>query len=139
MLYKKCPVCGNHFTMMKPADCTMPEIKWNTWADKHYIVCPDCAANHSVQITSIQRGIDALRLPTLTGSEKQIAWATDIRQKFVEASREHLLWVIVKSPAGYTAQYLSRAGEILAKQTYAGWWIDNRYRDAYAIMRDGLK
>lgn len=139
MIYQQCPICGKHFSVIKPADCTMPEVKWNTWAYKRYIVCPDCAANHSVQIAAVQRGIDALRLPDLTGSEKQIAWATDIRQKFVEASREHLLRVIVKFPAGYTAQYLSRAGEILAKQTSSGWWIDNQHKDAYAIMRDGLE
>lgn len=137
MIYQKCPVCGEHFTVMKPSDCDIPEPRWNAWAYKHYIVCPDCEALHSVQIADIQRGIDALRLPGLTGSEKQIAWAADIRKKFVDGSRTHLLGGVVKASAGYTAQYLSRAGEILARQTAAKWWIDNRYSDLYTIMRRG--
>lgn len=65
-------------------------------------------------------------LPTLTGSEKQVAWANDIRQNVVDAisfvasqprpGRE-------KEVKALTSRWLSKAKEM----TKATQWIDARY------------
>lgn len=63
--------------------------------------CPACAARKSAEQAK------ANGLPTLTGSDKQIAWATTIRERALR-----LL------PA-------ERADK-LRPETSAKWWIDNR-------------
>jgi hypothetical protein len=59
-------------------------------------------------------------LPTLSGSEKQVAWATEIRANAI-ASAEG---------AAHTAEHrtilLPAFHEAAATKTDARWWIDNR-------------
>ena len=64
-------------------------------------------------------------LPTLTGSDKQIAWATAIRDTsiaYVEAN------FVAKAQAGKTEVFRAalRKG-LYDAETTAGFWIDNRF------------
>ncbi len=47
-------------------------------------------------------------LPQLEGSEKQIAWAEDIRKEFVEQATVYYNWILAKGEA--------RAEKVLAKR-----------------------
>lgn len=61
-------------------------------------------------------------LPALTGSEKQIAWATKIRSNFV---------ALLSDPYNPQMEYIEQAKLI----TDGAWWIDQRHlldRPAYA-------
>ena len=75
--------------------------------------------------------IEALKneeLPALKGSEKQIAWATDIRlQKLAEL--EQLMEEALAEMPGekeFIGEEYKKARARLLKITYAGHWIDAR-------------
>ena len=66
-------------------------------------------------------------LPELTGSEKQIAWATDIRAKaapVIAAMQARIKEHAKKSPNQTAAMQIVL--DELRAQTSAKWWIDNR-------------
>lgn len=66
------------------------------------------------------------RFATLTGSEKQIAWATTIRQQLAEGAAQ----VIDRSLAAGKLDEAERAAANADRATWheasAGWWIDMR-------------
>lgn len=61
---------------------------------------------------------DKYNLSPLSGAEKQIAWATDIRIRFVEALDKHRGELSDSAFRSVTNQILS--------QTESRWWIDHR-------------
>jgi hypothetical protein len=63
-------------------------------------------------------------LPELVGSEKQIAWATEIRERGLAGMRKSFAAAIAARPAA--ADVLNSWVERVEAQTNAGWWIDNR-------------
>ena len=65
------------------------------------------------------------QLGTLTGSEKQIAWASDIRNSF-------LAQIIKLSRVVPEAQKPAMAA-FFSKPTEARFWIDNRYESVMTI------
>lgn len=103
-------------------------------------LCSDCFvterdAQHAAESATAAELNAAAGLPSLTGSEKQIAWAESIRSKFLT----ELDGLVAKlSPAPELSEVA--AGEIrdaivlLAneprQQSEARWWIDNRNRSA---------
>lgn len=62
-----------------------------------------------------------LGLPELTGSPKQIAWATTIRQKAMETLTNDL-----KKIQQPERPCEAMAIDIVALEKSAGWWIDNK-------------
>lgn len=71
----------------------------------------------------------------LTGSDKQIAWAFDIRHKFMAV--KSLLDSGCKDPNNEQAkEVLSKLNEV-AKQKEANWWINNKdyLDDAKTFLR----
>ncbi|MEE0100374.1 MAG: hypothetical protein U0I48_01370 [Acutalibacteraceae bacterium] len=78
-----------------------------------YHVCPDCEnAATKKQLESDK----SASLPELEGTEKQIAWAVDLRQQFIKACKENNMPEYVKPVYDY----------ILANVTDSRVWIDNR-------------
>lgn len=64
--------------------------------------CPECRARAAKEQS------EALSLPALVGSDKQIIWATDIRLKAIK-------------------QMTAAEMESSNRRVEAGWWIVNRY------------
>lgn len=95
-------------------------------------LCPECRAlrrkkmndeeNKKAMDASIEKG-----LPILSGSEKQIAWATTIRYKFVDMILSNPNTVVM---VGYayvlTEQWKKAFNSIVAEETAASFWINNR-------------
>lgn len=68
-------------------------------------VCPECyKAQQKAESEEFNAG-----LPALTGSEKQISWAKDIRAKAIKDS--------------FVKKYFS----LISGETSAKWWIENRF------------
>lgn len=68
-------------------------------------------------------------MTTLTGTERQITWAEDIRAKALAPARVAEIEAMiaaysVKQPAASAA--VRKALEIVTAETSAAWWIDNR-------------
>lgn len=84
--------------------------------------CPDCQkaardlANAAKNAEAAEQA-NAAGLPELTGSEKQIAWATTIRQEKL----------------GQIEQINDYGLSLLTGQTAASWWIDLRNEDFSSV------
>lgn len=64
-------------------------------------------------------------LPELLGSEKQISWASQIRQKLLAPIEKN--YDLVLSRSTIPAERLEAALLWLVQHDKAAWWIDNRY------------
>ena len=92
-----------------------------------YRDCPACQAAKAGQANK-----DA-GLATLEGSDKQVAWAEEIRGKYMPRyAQERQEW----AEHGATAEQLAKVDKVLAwlkGQTSAAWWIDNRFSSSTAL------
>lgn len=88
--------------------------------------CPECRRRHELE--QAETNAQADNLPELKGSEKQIAWAMSIRNKWMGLVSNLIAQVNANTNANpqlkekFMAAITSRKGE-----TSAAWWIDNRY------------
>ena len=90
------------------------------------------------------RRLEVTDLPALTGSEKQVAWATDIRanmltnqlgQQFAQRAREATADQLATGLANMTTSFAA-----LYANTSAKFWIDNRSgRDIRVLATDARK
>lgn len=63
-------------------------------------------------------------IATLTGSEKQIAWATNIRGAWIAAQNRYLTEATEDYPV--VEKTLSRLNKLLSKQNSSKFWIETR-------------
>ena len=91
--------------------------------------CPDCykifleEEKERKNKEAAEKAVE-MELPGLEGSEKQISWATTLRQEFIEKSERSTS----KEEGIMVFDY------ILKNKTKASWWIDNRYAEFYEII-----
>jgi len=71
----------------------------------------------------------------LNGSEKQIAWAEQIRAEQIHLLMDQITTGNVKDAK--KGEYLGLV-QALADVTAAKWWIDYRYRSLHGLMAAGL-
>lgn len=87
----------------------------------------------------------------IIGTEKQVAWATEIREKFI-ANAEELIketeqeilddieeevgdeWI--QRDRAKLARWQTRTAEILNEVSRAGWWIEYGQGDADCVIRE---
>ena len=84
-----------------------------------------------------KRGIEFLNnsgnLPELSGSEKQISWATELRNKFIVAATESAQSTIGNDPIE-SKDMADFAGYIISKRTSASDWIDSISKE-FAVLK----
>ena len=105
--------------------------------------CQECQRKaRQAQATESAQG-----LPALTGSDKQVAWATTIRaeqlgkvakmrQEFEATGRKQ------NATEAVMAEQMGQFDALVAKltaQTAAAWWIDRRTNSAQALLKDVSK
>lgn len=83
---------------------------------------------------------------TLEGSAKQVAWAEDIRVKCVTEIIDRLHNLVARIPGKLTAQQSAEFtvrcnayASVIANETSAAWWIDNRDDTLKAVTREAVK
>jgi hypothetical protein len=119
-----CKECGCEFTHKHICYNRDDAKRYEEWVAENITICPECygkqkraeerarldaateTANHAIE----ENGVE---LSELTGTEKQISWATDIRARgvkmFVDAGAKERAW------------------EVLNAKTDAKWWIENQH------------
>ena len=116
-----CAACGCEFTHSKSCYNRDGATRYEEWARDHITTCPACygkamrakeRAKLDAQTAEANKAIEGMELSELTGSEKQIAWATDIRARAA---------AICKAAGGN-----EKFWELFNSRTEAKWWIDNR-------------
>lgn len=83
---------------------------------------------------------------TLEGSAKQVAWAEDIRSKCIARALDRLSDLVSRLPGEATAQQsaalaarCNAVASVIANETSAAWWIDNRDDIDKAVVREAVK
>lgn len=83
---------------------------------------------------------------TLEGSAKQVAWAEDIRTKCIDQLLGQVRNLVARIPGKATAQqsaaFAARCNAIasmIANETSAAWWIENRDDIDKAVVREVIK
>ncbi|MEN6550235.1 MAG: hypothetical protein ABFE07_29675 [Armatimonadia bacterium] len=98
----------------------------------HQQPCPDC--RRAAQATETAKATEDL--VTLTGSPKQIAWATKIQAEFLADMKQRT----PDTDEGRTAYSLLK--QAVNTKPAAAWWIDNRsnlraaLKEAYTAVLD---
>lgn len=118
-----CKNCGSEFEIRKAKRNRAEADSFKAWAIENITECRECRARRAHE-EAMQ---EAEGLPQLTGSEKQISWAVDIRARVIR---------IIKSQNPYQLPDLDA---VLKVKTKAGWWIDERGRDESTLIDDAVK
>lgn len=129
-----CPECGAKHTWSVICHNRREADNWEQYhADEaNTRLCPECYRKHRAAERAEAReaenkvaaeNVAALGLPALTGTEKQVAWATSIRQKALDEA--------LATHGGSLANLNDKGRAVLAAamakmSTDASWWIDHR-------------
>jgi hypothetical protein len=101
------------------------------WKSRHD--CPECYAKEMKAERAAEQAA-ALKaseeLPALTGTEKQVAWASKIRAAFFSDAKERNAKGFLELPEEEREAARKRALDLLvyftSAETTARWWIDNK-------------
>lgn len=127
----ECRECGKKFDVQ-----LYGKIKYREWKVEHgYWLCEDCKAKKREEAVKIAaEKSQELQLPELTGSEKQVKWALQIRLQAIKELKKQIeaqkaLERINPEGKPEREEFLMKLGfeDILKNETKASWWIDNRY------------
>lgn len=129
-----CPECGAKHTWSVICHNRREADNWEHYhADDTDRLCPECYAKQQAVKRAEAREAEnkaaaetagALGLPELSGTEKQVAWATSIRQRALDEA--------LRAAAGGSTRDLNDEGRALVAAamatmpTDATWWIDHR-------------
>lgn len=120
-----CKTCGKEFEVSAIKYNRREADSWAVWASDHYIECDDCykarlAKERDAENTRAAEAAISSGLRDLEGSDKQVAWATTIRQKALQKVADDCEMSI--------AVLIARAPVVrwASNQTDARWWIDHR-------------
>lgn len=119
-----CKACGNEFTWSKKCYSRRDADSSEAWARENITLCPECAAKARREAEAAELAEAVKALPdNLTGSDKQIAWAKDIRAKYaLMIQREY----VNEADDDLRVYYVKVLDVIIAENSSAKWWIDNR-------------
>lgn len=135
-----CKKCGKEFTHIKHNCYNSTDArKYEEWAKKNVDTCPDCykveqeakkLAERAKQAAGNSEGAKScpLEFPVLIGSEKQIAWATDLRNGIISAMVDRKAkWDMLINTDNQTV----KAEMVKLMEPSAKWWIDNRMKKVF--------
>jgi len=135
----ECAECGERFSRSKVFQNRKMANDWESYIERQEgHQCTNCWKKEQDRIRTAERAealakanaqAAELNLPALTGSEKQIAWATTLRQKIVDSlnaekgidEAQQKVWDSIKK-------------EFLSRHTDSKYWIDNR--SVYGTWKD---
>jgi hypothetical protein len=92
--------------------------------------CTDCYRKEQAERAAEQTS----NLPELTGTDKQIQWATTIRAQIV-AQIESIVARIADNPDADGAAETLDDARIILKQSKASYWIDNRHMSGRDLLK----
>lgn len=114
-------------------------------------ICPDCAAkNRKEKAEQLAAEAEADGLPKLTGTEKQIVWAEQLRADFfkkadnrraksiaaMNASREKMSDDEIEQYNCNLREWDEGVAYIASNKVQSSWWINVRNKDVLDVVRD---
>lgn len=124
-----CNTCGKKFEYRAEKFNRREAESFEAWAAENITECWECRKAREAKEAEEARVAKAW--PTLTGSEKQVAWATKIRDELVSKLLE------VYKPREEDAEIFNNAIKgWLGTRTDSRFWIDNRYNSVRETAKD---
>ena len=123
-----CKECGREFTHRNSCGNRRLADEHESWERENITLCPECwkKARREAEAAELAEAVKALpvELPdNLTGSEKQIAWAKEIRAKYVVMLAKGC-WA--SEPQEILPYHYKVMDMLLTEHPEAKWWIDHR-------------
>lgn len=127
----RCATCGKEFEYVAYKNNSSAARDFEKWAAENIDECPECrekriAAEREEQNRISAEAAQTKGWPELTGTEKQVAWATSIREKEIgDAAEECTRRLKTRHPEAYKIA-MAAIDKLVSTRTKASWWIDNR-------------
>lgn len=123
-----CRKCGNTFYRYTTKASRREADSWVEWAERTITICPDCEnAEREERASELSAQAAEAGMPELEGSAKQIAWAEDIREKFIsETGRAIEIYKKHESAKHKAGVIEATRAYILKNMSSAHWWIEHR-------------
>lgn len=115
----KCTVCGKEFEIRKNCFNRSDADSYEEWAKDHIDTCPEC--KKAARIAAEEDKVGEWKTVELTGSEKQIKWANDLRRECIIALLNY-----AKPDTDAKRERFQQVVDALNTKTESRWWIDNR-------------
>lgn len=101
------------------------------WYEAHAL-CPACHEKAIMEAREKQKEeckerAAELGLPELTGTEKQVKWALELRDKFIAEVDKQIDWYAGDNPLRLKGRILTAWKADCLKHSEAKWWIDHRF------------
>ena len=100
-----------------------------------YNLCPDCY--RAAKQREMEEELAKYDLPELTGTERQVKWATDIRFKFAHEANRIMNEDRYKNNSEFIEKYEKTYKSVVDVETTSKWWIENRDKfvgDKHAVF-----
>lgn len=114
-----CGTCGKTFEYRTEKRNRREADQFEAWAVEHITECSDCRKIRLAEEAEEARAEKGW--PTLTGSEKQVAWANSIRDKQVAALMSHY-----RPRPGSEEEYNRCMLDFVIRHPDARYWIDRQ-------------
>lgn len=123
-----CKTCGEEFTVRAKKRNTREATEFGRWATENICECEKCRAKRFAEENALSaHEAQAVSLPSLEGSSKQIAWAETLRMDRYNQWMDELKQ---SSEAGAPAENMKYAQNLFAyvmsHATSAAEWIEDR-------------
>ena len=122
-----CKTCGKEFKFTKILRNCTEANKFKSWAEENIIECEECRKertylSHKHENAVAIENSNKRGWPELTGTTKQVEWASSIREKEMSP-----IIKIIEDNGNYPKieQYRNAADRMLG-HTRADWWISNK-------------
>ena len=144
-----CSVCGKTFEKCTVKTNRREADRWEEWAQQTFTVCPECEQKeHEAKAAELAKQAAEDGMATLTGSQKQVVWAEQIRAgklALIDAYWAQMLEKYESAKANGKEERVARMEQdmklfnatrdwILANASSASWWIDSRDAGAERII-----
>ena len=135
-----CATCGKTFEFISYKNNSREARKFEEWAEANITECKECeekriAAKRAEENARAAAAAGERGWPVLEGTEKQVAWATTIREQQIPGIIDQLEEALAHAREREKTERIEhyerciRAIEyLIAHNTRASWWIDNNSR-----------
>lgn len=127
---RDCPECGATIEFRVHGRNRRDAESYTDWLMGQGRVCDAChAKQRGAENAAAAEANTAAGLPTLTGSEKQVAWAETIRARLIPAVEAEITTAAAEDEScepDKLALIVAETRRRLRGQTSAHWWIDRR-------------
>lgn len=122
-----CKTCGKEFDFTKILRNCTEANKFKSWAEENIIECGECKKkrtylSHKQENTVAIENSNKRGWPELTGTTKQVEWASSIREKEMSP----IIKSVKQNESREDTDKYKRAVNNLLIHTRADWWISNR-------------